>query len=229
MSGVRCSLFAFTLLELILAIAIMAIVMIAINAVFFSAVRLREHTDYAVEESLPVQQALATMRRDLQGAMAPTDTGIMAGDFKVGIVSSTGTGLPVDIEMFTTTGVLHDNEPWSEVQKVTYGLRQPTSQQSAGKELYRSVTRNLLATMTPQPDDQLLMSGVDSVEYSCYDGTQWRDTWDTTVTDTNLPTAIRIRVLMTGNGGNPNNSEPIEMIVPIDSQSRTNSTTTTGN
>jgi len=213
---------AFTLIELILAIAIMAIVMIAINAVFFSAVRLREHTDYAVEESLPVQQALATMRRDFQGAMPPAENGVLSGDFKVGIVSSMGSGLPVDVEVFTTTGAMRENEPWGEVQKVTYGLRTPSNQQMPGKDLFRSVTRNLLATMTPQPDDQRLMGGVESIEYSCYDGTQWRDTWDTTVTDTNLPAAIRVRILMAGHSGNSGSAQPIEMIVPIDSQSRTN-------
>jgi prepilin-type N-terminal cleavage/methylation domain-containing protein len=109
MFDVRCS--GFTLIELILSIAIMAIVMVAINAVFFSAVRLREHTDYAVEEGLPVQQALATMRRDLEGAMPPAENGILSGSFKAGIVSSMGLGLPVDLEIYTTTGVLRENEP----------------------------------------------------------------------------------------------------------------------
>jgi type II secretion system protein J len=212
----------FTLIELILSIAIMAIVMIAINAVFFSALRLRESTDNVVAESLPIEQAMSTLRRDLQGAVPPADNGVLSGDFKVGDVSSLGTSLPVDIEMFTTTGVLRDSEPWGEVQKVTYGLRS-ASGPAPGKDLIRSVTRNLLATVTPQPEDQWLMSGVDSIEFSCYDGTQWRDTWDTTLTDTNLPTAIRVRVQLASRSGNSGATRPIEMVVPIDSQSRTNS------
>jgi type II secretion system protein J len=218
----------FTLIELILSIAIMAVVLISVNAVFFSAMRLRESTINVVEESLPVQQALATLRRDLQGAVPPSDTSILSGNFKVGSVTSLGIGFPVDVEIYTTTGVLRDSEPWGEVQKVTYGLRQSGNINLAGQDLYRSVTRNLLATITPQPEDQWMMSGVESIQFSCYDGMQWRDTWDTTQTDTNLPSAIRVRVLLASNNRNSTAPRPIEMVVPIDSQSRTNLSTTTG-
>ena len=123
---------------------------------------------------------------------------------------------PVDLELYTTTGVLRENEPWGEVQKVTYQLRLPENRRATGLDLVRSVTRNLLATMTPQPEDQWVMGGVESVHFSCYDGTTWYDTWDSTIT-TNLPKAVRVRMLLT----NPGTPRPIEMLVPIDSQSRT--------
>jgi type II secretion system protein J len=218
---------AFTLIELILSIAIMAIVLIAINAVFFSAMRLRESTTTIVEDSIPIQQALAQLRRDLQGAMPPSDTGVLAGGFKVGAVTSLGTSLPVDLEVYTTTGVMRDSEPWSEIQKVTYGLRQSGNRNLPGQDLYRSITRNLLATIAAQPEDQWMMGGVESIQFSCYDGTQWRDSWDTTQTDTNLPTAVRIRVLLASNNRGSTLPRSIEMVVPIDSRSRTNTTTTT--
>jgi type II secretion system protein J len=210
---------AFTLIELILAIGVMAIVLIAINGVFFSAMRLREKTLDAVGESLPTQNALSIMRRDLQGAMPPAADGILSGDFRVGNVMTLGTGQPVDIEMYTTTGAMHDNEPWSEIQKVTYQLRQPENRQQPGRDLFRSVTRNLLSNMSPLPEDQFMLSGVESIQYSCYDGAAWYDTWDSTVT-TNLPSAVRVRILMTNPGGGI--QKPIEMLIPIDSQSRTN-------
>src|SRR5256885_4646089 len=92
---------------------------------------------------------------------------------------------------------------------------------STGQDLVRSVTRNLLATMTPQPEDQWMMGGVESIQFSCYDGTTWYDTWDSTIT-TNLPMGVRVRILLTHPGGNTGTPRPIEMLVPIDSQSRTN-------
>jgi hypothetical protein len=162
------------------------------------------------------------MRRDLQGAMPPSDSGVFSGDFKAGNVTSLGSGFPVNLEVYTTTGVLRPNEPWGEVQKVTYGLRQSSNRNMPGQDLYRSVTRNLLATVTPQPEDQWMMSGIQSMEVSCYDGTQWRSDWDTTMTDTNLPTAIRVRILLANSDGSLSTPRPIEMLVPIDSQSRTN-------
>ncbi|HLP78833.1 MAG TPA: type II secretion system protein GspJ [Candidatus Paceibacterota bacterium] len=216
---------AFTLIELILAIGIMAIVLVAINAVFFSALRLRERSVATVEESLPIQQALAILRRDLQGAMAPSSNAVLAGTFRAGSVTSIGSSFPLSLEFNTTTGVLRDNEPWGEIQKVGYGLRSSASRNVPGNDLYRSVTRNLLATITPQPEEQWMMGGVQSMEISCYDGSQWRSDWDTSVTDTNLPTAVRVRILLVGGGSGT--SRPIEMIVPIDSQSLTNQSTAT--
>ncbi len=213
----------FTLIEVILALGITAIVLVAINGVFFGAMRLRESATNAVDESLPVQQALATLRRDLAGAMPPSTNGILSGDFKVGGVTSLGLSQPVDIELNTTTGALRANEPWGEVQRVTYELKLPADRSAPGKDLIRSVTRNLLATVTPQPEDQWMMGGVESIEYSCYDGTQWRDFWDTTVTDTNLPTAVRVRIQVAGSRGGSSDAQPIELVVPIDSQSHTNS------
>lgn len=218
---------AFTLIELILAIGITAIVLVAINAVLFSALRLRESTSNAVEASLPEQQALTTLRRDLEGMMPPNTNGVFSGSFKAGGVSSAGLNQPVDIELYTTTAALRANEPWGEVQRVTYELKPSGDPSAPGKDLIRSVTRNLLATVTPMPEDQRLMGGINNIEYSCYDGTQWRNYWDTTMTDTNLPGAVRVRIQLAGS----DNSQPIEMIVPVDAQPRHTPTITraTGN
>jgi len=220
---------AFTLIELILAVGIMAIVLVAINAVFFSAIRLREATMDVVEESLPPQQAIAILRRDLQCTMPPLTNGLLSGDFKVGDVISPGTSGAVDLELYTTTGALssRDDEPWGDVQRVTYELRVASVHTTpTGKDLIRSVTRAPVALIptTPQPEDQLLLPNVESMKYSCYDGTQWLDTWDTTLLNTNLPVAIRVRIQMAGNNAaDSRNRQPIEFIVPLESQSRTNS------
>jgi hypothetical protein len=154
----------------------------------------------------------------------------LSGDFRVGGVSSAGVAEPVAIEMFTATGALSDSAPWGEIQRVTYELKDSTDRSAAGKDLYRSVARNLLTITTPEVDDQLMLSGVASIKFSCFDGTQWQDTWDTTsptAVDTNLPVAVRVDIQMSGN----NNAGPIEMVVPIDAQVRTNMvlTATTGN
>jgi type II secretion system protein J len=214
---------AFTLIELILGIGIMATVLIAINAVFFSTMRLREAANRTVEESLPVQQGLATLRRDLQGAMPPSVSGLLAGTFKVGSVTSQGNNQPVEIEFNATTGVLRGSEPWSEVQRVSYSLRLSGDRRVPGNDLYRSVTRNLLATIPPQPEEQWVMSGIEDIEFSCYDGIQWRDYWDTSMTDSNLPTAVRVRLWIADATG-MSDERSIEMVVPISAQSRTNQT-----
>jgi len=210
---------AFTLIELILSIAIMAIVMIAMNAVFFSALHLRESTNRVIAESMPIEQTLEIIRRDLLNAVPPMSNGILSGSFKVGGVTSIGAGEPVDIEFYTATGVLRANEPWGDVQKVTYGLRQSANATARGRDLVRGVTRNLLASMTTQASDQWMLGGVESIEFSCYDGSQWRSYWDTTLTDTNLPSAVRVRLVISNPVDSTSRGRPVEIVVPIDSPS----------
>jgi prepilin-type N-terminal cleavage/methylation domain-containing protein len=216
----------FTLIEMILAVGVAAIVLIAVNAAFFTALHLRERTQAAVDEATPVDLALATLRRDLQCVVPPKPGGILSGDFKAGTITSPGISELVAVEMFTATGALSDNAPWGEVQRVTYELKNPASRSAPGRDLVRSVTRNLLTPATPDVEDQWLMSGVESIQFGCFDGAQWLDTWDTTgatSANTNLPVAVRVQIQMAGDNGGAR-PEPIEILVPIDSQSRTNLT-----
>jgi hypothetical protein len=180
-----------------------------------------------VDAASPVDQSLTLLRRDLQCAVTPKAGGVLSGDFKIGNVTSAGISDPVSAEIYTATGALSENNPWGDIQRVTYELKSSTTG-VAGRDLYRSVTRNLLTTATPDVEDQLMIRGVDNVQFSAYDGTQWNDTWDTTdmtSANTNLPVAVRVNIQLTGSG---KNSSPIEILVPIDSQSRTNSTSTAG-
>jgi type II secretion system protein J len=215
----------FTLIEVLLALVICAIVLVAVSAVFASAVRLRDRTSSRVEEGLPITRTFEILRRDLKGAVGPG--GFLAGDFKCGAQSmGTSMGLSGEagasgLDFFTSTGVISDNSPYGDLQEVFYELRTPADRDQAGMDLVRCVNRNLLETTTQTPDIQWLMSHVDTVEFDCYDGTQWRNFWDTSNGDTNLPNALRIRILLAGDtGGKP---QPLEMVVPLVSQTiRTN-------
>ena len=149
------------------------------------------------------------------------------------MVSHAGSGHiagPLDMaEIFTATGALSAEAPWADIQRVTYELKNSVTV-SGQHDLYRSVMRNLLSTATPEVNDQLMLSGVSSVKFSCYDGAQWNDTWDTTdptSITTNLPLAVRVEIQMVGAD---KTTEPIQLVVPIDSVTRTNMvlTSTTG-
>jgi len=225
---------AFTLIEMILAIGVAAIVLVAVNAVLFTALHLRNATTDAVDAATPVDAAAAYLKRDLQCTMTPTNgtSKFFSGSFKVGSLNSDGIAGPVAAEFYTATGALGVNVPWADVQRVTYELKNSTGN-SGQRDLYRSVTRNLLSTTaTPDVTDQLMLSGVENIKFSCYDGSQWQDTWDTsdvTSLNTNLPLAVRVDIQM--NGGGNANPAPIELVIPIDSVARTNMVlaSTTGN
>ena len=224
---------AFTLVEMILAIGVAALVLVAVNAVLFTALHLREVTTAAVDAATPLDQATIFLRRDLQCMVTPTNgtSKFLSGSFRVGNgIASSGVSEPAAAEIFTATGALSANAPWADIQRVTYELKNSTDG-SGQRDLYRSVLRNLLSTTTPVVDDQLMLSGVESVKFSCYDGTQWQQTWDTTdptSATTNLPLAIRVEIQM---AGSDKTTEPIQLVVPIDSVARTNMVlaSTTGN
>jgi hypothetical protein len=215
---------AFTLIEMILAIGVAAIVLIAVNAVFFTSLHLRDDTADMVDAATPIDATVTFLKRDLQCVVTPTNgtSKVLSGGFRVGDgITSVGVSDPVVIEMCTATGALSDSQPWGDIQRVTYELKNSAVANAVGRDLYRTVLRNLLATTTPVVDDQLMMSGVASVKFSCYDGATWQDAWDTTsvtAVNTNLPFAVKVEIKMAGNA----QAQPIEMIVPIDSLSRTN-------
>ena len=220
-------------METILALAVCAIILIVINAVFGTALRLRNATSDALDKSVPLNQALAILRRDLRGAVPPG--GILAGNFKcnaqsmgasLGLTIGTDSGL----DFCTTTGIISDDAPWGDVQEVYYLLVDPADRAHAlGRDLVRYVNRNLLATATPTPDAQWLMGDVESVQFECYDGVQWRNTWDTSMGDTNLPMAVRITIQQAAEPGmDIRNLRPLQMIVPLVTQSRTNELASAG-
>jgi type II secretion system protein J len=218
---------AFTLVEVLLALAICAIVLVAINAVFATAVRLRDRTTAGIDESLPVERTLQMLTRDLKGTVGPR--GFLAGDFKCGAQAmGTSMGLSGEaggagLDFFTDSGMISDSAPWGDLQEVLYELKAPTDRNQAGMDLIRCVNRNLLATTTQTPDIQPLLSHVESVDFDCYDGSQWRNTWDTSSGDTNLPTAVRVRIhLMAQSGEDASKKVPLELMVPLVTITRTN-------
>jgi type II secretion system protein J len=215
---------AFTLLEILLGVSIFAVVLIAINTVFFSAMRLQQRTTAAMDENQQIEQALAIMRCDLRGTLPPA--GKLASSFKNGLVGS-GTFQSSGLEFFTTTGILTGDEPWSEVQKVVYQLMDPLDRsRSRGRDLVRSVTRNLLSTAVEYPEEQRLAENIESMEFLCHDGVNWRGQWDTSLGDTNLPSAVKVRILMAREqSGDILRRQPLEMVVALTVQTRTNATT----
>src|SRR5471032_2358186 len=61
----------FTLLELLVATAVSAIVLLVINATFFTALRLNNATHESIDRDLEVQRAIGIVRKDLAGLVVP--------------------------------------------------------------------------------------------------------------------------------------------------------------
>jgi type II secretion system protein J len=220
---------AFTLIEVLLAVGIFAIVLFAMNTVFFSAMKLERATTRSVDERAALNQAFAQLRRDLRGAVPPmTNSYLLPRDFLVtgssGRMAAEQSG---SLEFYTTTGRINDVDPWSELQRVRYELVASSDPASRGRELVRVVTRNILTTTTEEEVEQLLLGDVESLEFQCFNGSDWISAWDTTAADAGLPQAVRVRVLLAAHDPNASKlvREPLELMVPIVAQSLTNQPT----
>ena len=218
---------AFTLLELLIAVAIFSVVLTAINGVFYGAMRLQSKASRSVEESLPIQQAVSILKRDLQGIVAPG--GALGGSLQSGASASpSSTAIPSGATtIYTSTGAIDQTSPWAEVQKVVYYLKNPASRTVPGKDLVRAVSRNLLPTTREELIEQWLMGGIERLQFSFFDGAAWRDSWDSTTPDpatgqTNtLPSAIKIQLDLAASYGEPRKA-PVQLLVPVIVQGSTN-------
>jgi type II secretion system protein J len=226
----------FTLLELLLAVLVFAIVLAAIHTVFFSAFKLRQRTTDAIERSLPLQQTLAIIKRDLANLVPPG--GPLSGALQsTPTITTNASGVNISgslsrqngPQFYTAVGIVDDNAPWGEIERVSYHLAPPTNK-APGMDLIRSVARNLLPVAQDQTEDQFLMSGVDAINFQYYSGTAWQDTWDSTQMDTmtgltnNLPSAIKVELQLHSENYSLGTPAPVELVVPITVLARTNAT-----
>jgi prepilin-type N-terminal cleavage/methylation domain-containing protein len=236
----------FTLLEVLIAMAAFAIVLGAINSVFYAALRLRNKTAEAFDESLALQHTVAFLRNDIANLLPPGGT--LSGNLQT-TPSTTGSGTASGLnvsaasmalvaaasrpgqsspEFYSTTATIDETSPWSQVQRVSYYLT-PSTNGLPGRDLIRSVTRNLLPTFQEQPVQIPLLGGVDSIYFQFHDGNQWKDTWDSaTETASRLPTAVRVQIQMAAPERSKALPPPIELVVPVMVFGGTNSTAAGG-
>lgn len=208
---------AFTLIEVLLAVSVFAIVLGAINSVFFGALRLRNKTTEAFETALPLQHTLNTIQRDFEGIMLPG--GQFAGSFSTSVEAISNNaaflGERVTPDLYTSSGAVGDFAAWADVQKVAYYLALPTNTTATlatGKDLIRQVTANMLPVNVEESEVQWLMGGVQQMTLQYYDGLNWAETWD----QTNLPGAIKVQITLAKDyKGSTKTVAPIELVVPI--------------
>ncbi len=224
----------FTLLELLLAVAVFAIVLAAVHTVFFSAFKLRKRTTDAIERALPLQQTLAIIKRDLANLVPPG--GALSGSLQSNpTVTTNASGVSISGLLgrqngplfFTAAGIVDDYAPWGEIERVSYYLATPTNN-TPGMDLFRSVARNLLPVSQDETDDQFLMSGVDAIYFQFHNGTAWDDNWDSTQMDSvtgltnNLPKAIKLELHLHNENRTAGTPAPVELVVPLPVLARTN-------
>jgi type II secretion system protein J len=186
----------FTLLELLAATAMVAVLAAAIGASLQIAFRGRATALAAVESVRKSNWALEVMRADLQSAVRPN--GQLSGSF---VDNKGGQGMGGGTDLIFTTAFM-DSQPLAstcDLKQVEYCCEQASD--SNQLNLVRHVAYDLLAQVMPAPTDEIICRDVTSFELTYYDGNTWQNTWDSTSSGAQsgyLPVAVQATIEFRG-------------------------------
>ncbi|MFH1062882.1 MAG: type II secretion system protein GspJ [Candidatus Omnitrophota bacterium] len=168
---------AFSLVELLLATAIMGIVLMSVYSSFSLAMRTWKRVQTKNDNN--AAQVLIALTRQLRGAYLFPDQDPAFG-FQ-GSLSSLS---------FTTTAIIDDDiyvADSTDLRKVSYMMRtaQNTGQRALSYEVYDVLGKN-----KENFKQKNLSNIMRSISFAFYDGEKWQKAWDSTI---KLPQAVKIR------------------------------------
>ena len=226
----------FTLIEVVLASVAAALILAAVYGVFQHALNLRDSDTQRTADSRARLRVSKIIRNDLRnayvsgGLFASTIIGDAAG------TNGGNSGFPGYLDITTTTGKDTDDNLYGDVQQVEYYIVSSTTgdEVNGGGDLVRTVTRDLL-DQQPQPQQQEIMPGVQSMQVAFYDGTNWQTSWDYETSGSSsaattgstsssgssgatLPVAIRVDIQQVAPTAKDTPPPQIEVLVPFTTQ-----------
>ena len=217
---------AFTLIELVLAMAACAALLAAIYGFFSNAVHLRNDLMERTREARVRAHAASVIRNDLRNAIV--SGGTLAATLEGSQQGKNG-AFPGYLKFTTTTTPDVNDVPDPDVQQIEYYIvTDPAATDQKAGMLVRAHDRNLLATVTEVATEEPLLAGMESMEVSFYDGSSWQDSWSVTTDSKTLPEAVRVRLHPARKAAGDFVPAPIEVLVPWTVAAAIETTTTTG-
>ncbi len=179
---------AFTLLELILAMALMSVVAASLYASLSIGFKARRSAESAVEPVRKAELVMELLSHDIEATLPPT--GILAGAFD-GIDEQDSTGSNCDTLSFFSSAHEPDGEEVAcDIRKIELAL--VTTFDTNERALVRRITTNLLAPKVLEPKEEILCRGVMSFNLRYFDGFDWLDNWDSVNQGNLLPQAVEV-------------------------------------
>ncbi len=182
----------FTLLELLVAMLMVAILSMALYASLRVAFDAQRSAEAAVEPPRTAAAALDLVGQDVQAAVP---IGVTATQYE-GTDGTDDRGRPGDDVVFYSVAdsPLHAAAN-GDVKQVELTVQ--TAANGTDHLLVRKVTRNLLsATSTPNPDVEVICRGVGGFNLRYYNGDTWADSWDSTQEDNTIPAAVEVTLTL---------------------------------
>jgi prepilin-type N-terminal cleavage/methylation domain-containing protein len=187
----------FTLMELMLSLALLALIMIILYGSFHAVVASKLHAEVRVESDQQARTLMWLMARELRGAVfTPL---IPSHVLMVGQASRQG-GMPLDSITFATLDPSHRRalDGFSAEENVTYSAV-PNPKHRGWFLWTRSQRSGLIQTANPPTlPPTVLATNVLSVHFRYFNGFQWLEVWDSTSSPAgqSLPQAISIELQM---------------------------------
>jgi prepilin-type N-terminal cleavage/methylation domain-containing protein len=187
----------FTLMELMLSLALLALIMIIVYGSFHAVAGSKLHAEIRVESDQQARTLMWMMCRELRGAVfTPL---IPSHVLLVGQASRQG-GMPMDSITFATLDPSHRRalDAFSAEEDVTYTAA-PNPNHRGWFMWTRSERSGLLQTANPPAiPPTILATNVLSVHFRYFNGFQWVESWDSTSSPAGqaLPQAISIELMM---------------------------------
>jgi general secretion pathway protein J len=220
----------FTLLELIVAMMMVAMIAGALYSSLNSAFRAKRRAEAAIVPIRAAGVAMDILIRDLDSLILPNPETLnpesevlyLAGPFQA--IPQGGGGAEATWLSFYTIGTDSTPDlPLAEgIRRVEYAVA------NDGNEtvLVRRIARNVLSgdLTIPAEEEEILSTGVRSFSLRFYDGIEWYDSWDsTTVVDIDgapaVPMLVQIDLVLIidgiGQPGEEANTYRLSRIVPI--------------
>jgi type II secretion system protein J len=205
----------FTLIELVVALAIVAIIAASLADSLWIAYHATQRTEAAITPSRQASIMMDFISSDLQNALQTGTTATtLIGNFE-GTQAQDDRGHEADDVIFFSTAESPQHvDANGEIKQIEL-----TVEHIAGTNDYalvRRVTRNLLAEVQPAPDEEIICRGVSSFTLQYFDGSNWDTTWDSTVEDKTIPAAVQVKVELEDTNAS-SKSPPInyERIIPL--------------
>ena len=195
----------FTLLELMLALIIVAALVPILYNSLRTGFRNKDAAEIAVEPPRTAEQAVDWIRQDLGDAVPPSalTTGL-AGPF-TGIEGTDNRGCDADdLKFFSTAdSPLHDTGN-GDIKSIELTV---VTAPGGDHVLVRNVIRDLVSDQAPNPDVEVICRGVGGFKLRYFDGTNWNDSWTSTELDNTLPAAVEVTLTLDRPNGPSKNAD----------------------
>ena len=201
---------AFTMLELLVAMALMVVTASCLYTALYTAFRAKRSALSAVEPTSLAINAIELIKQDTYGVLPPG--GVLAGAF-IGNDSLGVNGVDADSLEFYTTHIYSQNDhPVGGLGKIELLLEEDKDNDRENYKLVRRITTNLLSPRAIDPEEQVLCRNVMSLNLRYFDGDNWLDEWDSTSDANSLPLAMEIDIQVLYNTTSSNKESQIRRL-----------------